>query len=102
MIDVYMGWISNEGTYYTEYLVTPKLLIKAMEKAGLSLVDTDLFVNVFNINREWFSDVIDHEENPKNKKFYKDVAKFYGELKGVDKEGHIWNNLYRYYIFKKI
>ena len=101
-IDVHMGWVSQEGKYITEYLVTPKLLIKTMEKAGCVLVDTDLFVNTYNINKEWFTTVIDHEENPKNRKFYKDVSKFYGDLKGAEKEGRVWNDLYRFYIFKKI
>ncbi len=101
-IDVHMGWVSQEGKYITEYLVTPKLLIKTMEKAGCVLVDTDLFVNTYNINKEWFTTVIDHEENPKNRKFYKDVSRFYGELKGAEKEGRVWNDLYRFYVFKKL
>ena len=101
-IDVHMSWISQEGKYIPEYLVTPKLLVDTMKKAGCRLVDTDLFVNVFNMNAEWMNTVIDHEENPKNKKFYKKVAEFYGELKGADKESKIWNDLYRFYIFKKI
>ena len=101
-IDVHMGWVSQEGKYITEYLVTPKLLIKTMEKAGCVLVDTDLFVNLYNINKEWFMNVIDYEQNPKNKKFYKDVAKFYGDLKGAEKEGRIWNDLYRFYVFKML
>ena len=101
-IDVHMGWVSQEGKYLTEYLVTPKLLIKTMEKAGCVLVDTDLFVNLYNINKEWFTNVIDYEENPKNKKFYKDVSRFYGDLKGAEKEGRIWNDLYRFYVFKMI
>jgi len=101
-MDVHMGWMSQEGKYLTEYLVTPKLLIKTMEKAGCVLVDTDLFANTYNINKEWFTDVIEHEENPKNKKFYQSVAKFYGELKGVDKESRIWNDLFRFYVFKKL
>jgi SAM-dependent methyltransferase len=101
-IDVHMGWVSQEGKYITEYLVTSKLLIKTMEKAGCVLVDTDLFVNLYNINKEWFTDVIEHEENPKNKKFYKNVAQFYSDLKGADKESKIWNDLYRFYVFKKL
>jgi SAM-dependent methyltransferase len=101
-IDVYMGWVSQEGKHITEYLVSPKIMIKTMEKAGCALVDTDLFVNIYNINREWFTKVIDHEENPKNKKFYKNVSQFYGDLKGSDKESKIWNDLYRFYVFKKI
>jgi SAM-dependent methyltransferase len=101
-IDVHMSWINQEGKYFTEYLVTPKLLIKTMENAGCVLVDTDLFSNLYNINKEWFTNVIEHEENPKNKIFYKTVSRFYGDLKGVDKESKIWNDLYRYYVFKKL
>jgi hypothetical protein len=101
-MDIHMGWVSQEGKYITEYLVTPTLLTKSMKKAGCVLVDTDLFVNIYNINREWFSEVIDHEENPKNKKFYSSVGQFYGNLKGAEKEGRIWNELFRYYVFKKI
>lgn len=101
-LDVHMAWVSQEGKYLTEYMVTPKLLIKTMEKAGCVLVDSDLFANTYNINKEWFMEVIDHEENPKNKKFYKDVAMFFGDLKGADKESRIWNDLFRYYVFKKI
>jgi SAM-dependent methyltransferase len=102
MIDVYMAWVSNDNKYNSEYLVTPKLLMKTMEKAGCYLVDTDLFANIYSVNKEWFTEVIESEENPRNKKFYKNVAMFYSsDLKGVDKESHIWNNLFRYYIFKK-
>lgn len=101
-IDVHMGWISQEGKYITEYLVTPKLLTETMKKAGCELVDTDLFVNLYNLNKEWFSEVIEHEENPKNKKYYTNVSQFYGDLKGSEKEGRVWNNLFRYYIFKKL
>jgi len=101
-IDVHMSWVSQEGKFITEYLVTPKLMIKTMEKAGCILVDTDLFVNLYNMNKEWFMNVIDYEENPKNKKFYKNVARFYGDLKGAEKEGRIWNDLFRFYVFKRI
>jgi SAM-dependent methyltransferase len=101
-IDVHMGWINQEGKYITEYLVTPALLTKAMKKAGCVLVDTDLFVNIYNINKEWFGEVIEHEENPKNKKYFSDVSQFYGNLKGSEKEGRIWNDLFRYYVFKKL
>ena len=46
---------------------------------------------ICTLNKEWFTDVIESEENPRNKKFYKNVARFYGDLKGVDKESPIWN-----------
>ena len=100
-IDVYMDWIMQEGKYETEYLVTPKLLNKVMEKAGCYLVETDLFSNLYHINSQYFTQVIEHEENPKNYKFYKKVASFFEELKGVDKESKIFSFINRYYIYKK-
>jgi SAM-dependent methyltransferase len=99
-IDVNMRWISD--VYYTENLITSKLMIKSMEKAGCKLVDSDLFANLYQINKGWFQNVISHEENVKNKEFYADVAKFYDELKGADKESKIFSFLNRYYIFQKI
>jgi hypothetical protein len=46
-------------------------------------------------------DVTPHEENYKNKKFYEDVAKFYDNLKGADKESKLYSFLNKYYIFQK-
>ena len=100
-IDVHMGWILEENRYETEYLVTEKLLTTTMEKAGCKLVDSDTFQNIYNVNYPWFTNVIEHEENPKNYKFYKDVAKFFGDLKGADKESKIYSFLERYYVFQK-
>ena len=54
------------------------------------------------MNKGWFNDVVPHEENPKNKVFYEDVGKFYGELKGADKESKTYSFLNRYYIFQKM
>ena len=99
-VDVMMKWISEVAR--PEYLVTPKLMIKTMEKAGCRLVDSDLFSNIYQINKGWFTDVISHEENPKNREFYEKVAKFYGDLKGPDKESRLYSFLNRYYVFQKM
>jgi SAM-dependent methyltransferase len=101
-IDVYMDWIMQENKYETEYLVTPTLLNKIMEKAECQLVETDLFSNLYYINQQYFTQVIEHEENPKNYKFYKKVASFYEDLKGIDKESKVFSFLNRFYIYKKI
>ena len=98
-IDVFMKWINQNAL--PENLVTPKLLIKTMEKAGCRLVDSDLLANVYTINKYWFQDVVPHEENYKNKKFYEDTAKFYDNLKGADKESKAFSFLNRYYVFQK-
>jgi SAM-dependent methyltransferase len=100
-IDVYMSWSFEEGTYQREFLVSKKLMISTFESNGFSLIDTDLFSNIHEINKEFFTKTIDTEDNPKNKKFYKNVAEFYKELKGVDKESKIYSDLTRYYVFQK-
>ena len=101
-IDVHLAWFMQENKYETEYLVTPNLLNKVMGKANCRLVETDLFANLYTINQQYFTQVIEHEENPKNYKFYKKVASFFEELKGIDKESKIFSFLNRYYVYQKI
>jgi len=101
-IDVHIGWIMQENKYETEYLVTPELLNKVMGKASCKLVETDLFSNLYTINQPYFTNVIEHEENPKNYQFYKKVAAYYEDLKGVDKESKVFSFLNRYYVYQKV
>jgi SAM-dependent methyltransferase len=98
-INVYQKWIS-ENTL-PENLVSMKLMIETMKKAGCRLIDTDTLSNLYNLNKAWFSDVVPHEENPLNKKYYTNVSAFYGDLKGADKESKTYAFLERYYIFQK-
>jgi SAM-dependent methyltransferase len=98
-INVYQKWISENSL--PENLVSVKLMTETMKKAGCRLIDTDTFPNLYNLNKPWFSDVISHEENPKNKKYYSNVALFYGDLKGADKESKAYAFLERYYVFQK-
>jgi SAM-dependent methyltransferase len=100
-IDVYLAWFMEENKYATEYLVTPELLNKVMKKANCRLVESDTFSNLYNLNHQYFTDVIEHEENPKNYQFYKKVASFYEDLKGIDKESRVFTFLNRYYVYQK-
>ena len=98
-----MSWMFQEGVFHKEYLVTPEFMIKTMkDKCNARLVDTDSFSNFYNLNRPWFKEVTEFEENPRNKKFYKDVGSFYGDLKGSDKESRTFSHLSRYYVFQKM
>ena len=102
-IDVHMSWINaDENSYNEEYLVPKEFMISSMKSIGLKLVDSNLFQNMYTINKDFFDNVIQHEENPGNKKFYQNIAQFFKELKGVDKEGKKWQFLYRYYIFQLV
>ena len=101
-LDVHMAWISEEGKYETEYLVTKQFMIDTMKnKCNANLIETDTFQNLYNINKPWFEMVSDVEENLKNRKFYQDAKKFYGELTGADKESKKYSFLFRYFVFQK-
>lgn len=102
-IDVHMSWISEENKHIKEYLVNYDFMINVMkEKCGCELVESNLFINLYHLNKPYFKNVIQHEENPKNKKWYEKVALFFGDLKGTDKESLTWSSLFRYYVFRKI
>ncbi|ADO67245.1 putative mRNA capping enzyme [Cafeteria roenbergensis virus] len=101
-LDIHMAWISEEGKYETEYLVTKDFMIETMKnKCNVDLIETDTFENLFHINKPWFDMIINVEENLKNRKFYNDVYQFYGDLRGADKESKKYSFLYRYFVFQK-
>lgn len=100
-IDVHMSWINEDDKYIEEFLVTKELMIKTMKDADCKLVDTDLFENLYNLNKPYFNNVINYEENPKNKQFYEKVAAFYQKMTGADKESKEYSFLYRYFVFRK-
>ena len=101
-LDVHMAWISEEGKYETEYLVTKDFMIDTMKKkCNADLIETDTFENLYHINKPWFDMIVNVEENLKNRKFYQDVYKFYGDLKGADKESKKYSFLFRYFVFQK-
>ena len=101
-LDVHMAWISEEGKYETEYIVTKNYMIETMnKKCNAELIETDTFENMYNINKPWFDIATKVEENLKNRKFYQDAYKFYGDLKGADKESKKYSFLFRYFVFQK-
>ena len=100
-IDVHMSWISEEGKFIEEYLVTQELMENTMKAAGCRLVDSDLFVNLYEMNKQYFEKVIKYEENPNNRQFFEKIGEFFGDLTGADKESRNFSFLYRYYIFQK-
>ena len=100
-IDVHMAWINEKDKYIEEYLLHKDFLVQKLKKAGCVLVETDLFLNLYNINKQYFTDVIQYEQNDKNKKYYSRVSDWFKDLKGPDRESKTYSNLSRYYIFKK-
>jgi len=101
-IDVHMAWISEEGVHLTEYLVFPEFIIKSLkEKCNLELVETGLFEDMFNDNKQFLELGASEEENPKTKKFFGDVYKFYNPTE-LNTKCYEYSFLNRFYVFRKV
>jgi hypothetical protein len=102
-IDVYMSWLSEENTYITEFLVSKEFMIKTLkEKCNMRLIETQTFHNLYEINKPFFMDTVQHEESTRLKIFYEKVKKFYEQESQLDKESKVYSDLFRYYIFQKM
>ena len=100
ILDVYMSWTFEEGVYQSEYLVYPDFIIKSLnEKCNLELVETDIFENFYNNNKEFLklSSVI---EEGKLKKFLTSAYAFYSDTDDM-KSFRDYTFLNRYYVFRK-
>jgi len=101
-IDVHNGMINQEDEYFTEYLVDKNFVIKEFsERCNMDLVDTDLFVNFYNMNRDYFRYVIQYEQNKKTRQNLINVSKFYDLENSETKASFKYSILHRYYVFRK-
>jgi hypothetical protein len=100
-IDLFASWMFEDGTYQTEYLVDYKFLAEDLLKdCDLELVETDLFSNQFNMNREFFSKYQQTMHNPETQKFLANVAMYYDETE-INKLCYEYTFLQRYTVFRK-
>lgn len=111
-IDVYNAMINEEGKTIREYLVDPAFIIKNLkEKCGLTLVESDSFVNLFNLHKNYFisSKYINKSDElvfNRIKDFYlsldpKQIDKFDMETLEVNQASYKFTSLNRYYVFRK-
>ena len=100
-IELYAAWMFEEGNYYTEYLVDYEFLKEELSRdCGLELVDTDLFENVYNINKQNLTESYKYEANQETKNFLTNAAQFY-EKSEINDACKIYSFLNRYCIFRK-
>jgi SAM-dependent methyltransferase len=101
-IDVYNSLISNEGVYNTEYLVDKDFLVNEMkQRCNMSLVDTMLFDQIFEMNRDNITNIAENMENEKTRSFLHSVALFYDQINEFNAECFKITRLNRYYVFRK-
>lgn len=102
-LDIHISTISEEGVYITEYIVDKNYIEKILyDKCGMVLVETDLFLNVYNNHKSFFDESADNEETAQTKKFYMKVKKFYDMTDNVNVASMKLSQLYRYYVFQKV
>ena len=99
-IDVYLSWFSLEGRYLTEYLVDSEYIIKSLKEIGLTLIDTDSFLNQLNMHEAYITKYSKYELIPETNKFLRDVSHFYKD-DSITSGCKVFNSLMRYYIFRR-
>jgi hypothetical protein len=99
-IEVFISSFMNEGE--TEYLVSKNFLIKELsEKCNLELVDTNLFSDLYEVNRNYFKNTIYYEDNERTRDFLIKVSKFYDDMDDETAASFKLTKLNRYYVFRK-
>ena len=99
-IDIYNAIFMNEGEYQTEYLVPPKKLISMMSKKKFSLVDTQLIEDLYEL--ELFEEKLRHEPKQSLKERLTNIINYGKKNDHVIDACHVYNSMFRYYIFKKL
>lgn len=101
-IDVFIGIFMEEKNYTTEYLVIPNYFIKQLQdKCNLTLIETNLFSNIYYIYEDFFKNCTDYESSYVTKKIFDNIKKFYQENLNSKTATFNYMNYHRYYIFQK-
>jgi len=100
-ISVYNSTFMDIGTEQIEYLVTPEHLINTMKKAGLELVETETFQNLFAVSKDFISHASQYDATKDTKSFLTKVQKYYDMNLSINKAAFEMTRLNRFYVFRK-
>lgn len=98
-IDVHLPSF-DEDKYVVEYLVPPQLFIDKMKDNGFTLIDTDMFWNVFNKHKNFFQ-YVQEEEKVAMKNYYMKVKEYYNTNDVANQSYYPFTQKNRYYVFQK-
>lgn len=99
-VDIMNSWISDN--HVTEYLVNKDHIIETFsQKCGLKCIETELFENFYHTTNEFFKNVVDTEDNPKNKKYIANVKAYLDSDTVLTNKFKKYSNLSRFYVFQK-
>jgi hypothetical protein len=100
-IDYHGAWMFNEGQYESEYLVDKDFLVDELKKdCDLELIDTDLFENQFNLNKDFFTNYAKYLANPKTRSSLLNAGTYYEDT-DINISLRKFTNLHTYYVFRK-
>jgi SAM-dependent methyltransferase len=101
-IDFFNASFMAEGTYQTEYLVTPEFIINTLEeKCEMILIDTDTFENQFHKQKEFLETGAKFESNLKTRDQFNKIYQFYNMDLDDNASSYELMKLNRYYVFQK-
>jgi SAM-dependent methyltransferase len=90
-----------EGESVTEYLVDPRFVKREFkDRCGMSLVETGMFSDLYNINREFFEKVAPWESFDKTRSYLLKTKSFYDMSSEMNRASFELTRLNRYYIFQ--
>ena len=98
-IDIYNAIFMNEGDFQTEYLVPPKFMISEMKKVGFSLEDTKLIEDLYDLT--FFQQKFKQEKKASLKERWEQIVNYGSQSNPVIDACHVYNSMFRYYIFQK-
>jgi len=100
-IAVYNSTFMDIGTEIVEYLVTPEHLINTMKKAGLELIETETFQNIYATSKDFILYASQYDATKATQKFLGDVSKYYDMNLSINKAAFGMTRLNRFYVFRK-
>jgi hypothetical protein len=100
-ISVFNTSYMDLGSEFVEYLVTPELLVETMKKAGLELVETETFQNVFELYKDFLFDAASYDAKKETQKYLSDVKEYYNMSASINKASFEMTRLNRFYVFRK-
>ena len=102
-IDFFNASFMAEGTYQTEYIVTPNFLIDTLgTNCNMHLVETDTFENQFNSQKHFIDIGSQFESNLKTRDQFNKIRQFYNMELDDNLSSFELSRLNRYYVFQKM
>jgi hypothetical protein len=100
-VSMFNGGFMDNSSEFIEYLVTPEYLINTMKKAGLELVETETFQNIFALSKDFLFNAVSMDAGKDTQKYLLDVREYYNMNVSINKAAFELTRLNRFYVFRK-